>query len=49
MIPAEILNLYTGIKSVGNGVCVGREKDCFLYFKKEMDLGTMTAEGYVVS
>ena len=32
MIPAGNLNLYTGIKSVGNGVCVGREERLLFIF-----------------
>ena len=34
MIPAGNLNLDTGIKSVGNGVCVGKEKRLLFIFKK---------------
>ena len=34
MIPAGNPNLHTGIKSVGNGVCVGREKRLLFIFKK---------------
>ena len=34
MIPAGNLNLYTGIKSIGNGVYVGREKRLLFIFKK---------------
>ena len=32
MIPAGNPNLYTGIKSVGNGVCVGREERLLFIF-----------------
>ena len=34
MIPAGNLNLDTGIKSVGNGVCGGRETRLLFIFKK---------------
>ena len=33
MIPAGNPNLHTGIKSVGNGVCAGREKRLLFIFK----------------
>lgn len=32
MIPAGNPNLYTGIKRVGNGVCVGREERLLFIF-----------------